>query len=187
MKKSNFLLPVLLLLAAGLSLSACGKKDSSFAARYTQNAMGANGIDPAQNQIAAESAAAAGYELDVVGISGVSYSDGRIKITSKIMVNNKVQDISTVHNGTNIVEGSLNLEGLDLKVIAMCADTSCEPYYLMISGYKGQTEIIQEGIKKHFKTTGNDRYQWIQAGKFLNFQSASNASSSGMVSLLNSK
>lgn len=186
MKLNNFF--KITMMVAVLSLAACAKKDSSFKARYTRNAFGAQAIDPARNQIAAEQADAQGYQLDVVGITGERYSDGKLKITSKIMVNDQVQNIYTVHSTNGqVVKGQITLNGLTLVIEATCADSNCEPYYLSVSAFNGSREVIQEGVKKSFNNSSYDRYQWFQPGSFMKFWSGSYSDPSGMIGYLNSK
>lgn len=185
MNKSKLWMNIILV-AAALTLSACGKKDSSFKARYTTNAMGASAIDPARNQAAAEAADVNGYKLDVVSVTKGGQSYNGTQVSVQIMVNNTAQNIYTVHNGENVVQGSVNVGGLTLQVHALCTG-SCDTYYLMVSGYQGGREIIQEGIKKSFYNASQDRYQWFQAGQFMPFWGGSYSATNGMIGYLNSK
>lgn len=186
--KSTKLYFNIFVLSLALALSACGKKDSSFQARYMKNAFGAQAVDPALNQAAATQADAMGYQLDVVGITGAKYADGRLKITSSIMVNNQVQNIYTVHSQPGqVVKGQVTLNGLTLVVETTCMDQNCEPFYMSVAGFKGSQQVIQEGIKKSFVNSEYDRYQWFQSGAFKPFWNGSSSDINSVIGFLNSK
>jgi len=166
MKKSNTLLLGLLLAVA---LSACGKKDSSFAARYAKNASGATAVDVTRNQRAAEVAQTYGLKnLDVINISKQG-SSGAVQVSSTILLNDTALDIRSEHTGANEVTTQLQISGYNVYVNTMCSNANCDIYFVMLTAYQGNTPVMQAGVMRYFTDTSRDRYQWVQGGSFIPF------------------
>lgn len=173
MKKSKFVL--FSLLAIALSMSACAKKDSKFSARYAKNKMGADVANGPATQTAAEVAAAKGLEADIVNIQRYWTPEGQPGprlVVSNILINNQEMPVTTSHMGTEVVEGKVDVNGYTVVFHAMCANSTCNPYFATMEIYKNNAMVIQEGVRKYFeKSTDEERdiYQWFQPGEALPF------------------
>lgn len=179
------------LLAGTLTLSACAKKDSEFAARYAKNRMGADVVDGVKTQEAGEQAAAQGLEADIVGVQRHWTPDGQPGprlVTAKILINNTEFSVSSHHYGTEVVNGSVDVNGYSVRYHAVCAEAACNPYYAAMEVYQNGRILIQEGIRVYFdKTTSEHRdvYQWLSPGNELPLMGADDQDVRGMVGYLN--
>ncbi|WP_413567978.1 hypothetical protein ACLWBD_09085 [Bdellovibrio sp. HCB117] len=191
MKDAKFLIITLLAVAA-MSLSACAKKDSEFAARYQRNKMGATVVDGAKTQAAGEQAAAQGLEADVVNVTRHWTPEGQPGprvVISTILVNNQEVPVTTVHSGTEQVNGRVDIAGYVVAFHAMCGNATCNPYYATMEVYQNNRMIIQEGVRVFFdKQTpaDEDRYQWFKPEESLPLVGAGGVSDpTGMVGYFN--
>lgn len=189
MKKYSYLFISLMTIA--LTMSACGKKNSDFAARYAKNKMGAQVADGHRTQAAGELAAAQGLEADVVNIQRFWTPEGQPGarfVTSTILINNQEMPVTTTHGGTEVVEGKVDVNGYTVVFHSMCANVSCNPYYASLEVYQNNKMIIQEGVRKYFEKTNTDEidlYQWFQPAEALPFIGADSLDAKGMVGYLN--
>lgn len=189
MKKIKFLF-LILGMASVFVLSACAKKNSSFASRYAKNGVGANVVDGEKTQQAAEQAAAEGLIADVVDIQRhwLAPVEQGLRVTSMILVNNQQIPVTTTHKATEVVEGRVNVSGYTVVFHAMCANEACNPYYAALEVYQGNLLKIQEGIRKYFEGTNIadlDTYQWFSPQNALLFMGANVTDTTGMVGFLN--
>lgn len=190
--KKNRLIFISFIAGIMMSISACGKKDSDFAARYAKNKMGATVVDGQKTQEAGEQAASQGLEADVIDIQRYWVPNGQAGpriVMATILVNNQQVSVTTSHVGTAVSEGFVNVGNHRVVFHAMCANDACNPYYAALEVYQNNQIIIQEGIRKFFEVTSPeqaDLYQWFTPDKALPFILNSNiADASGMVGYLN--
>lgn len=179
------------MLFVAVALSACAKKDSNFAERYAKNRAGATVVDGVKTQQAAESAAAEGLEADIVGatrsMADLGVSGPRI-IRATILINQTEFPVTSVHHGTEIVHGSVDVDGYSINYHALCANYYCNPYYAAMEVYKNGRIVIQEGIRIYFDKTSpehQDVYQWFSPGNELPLLGADSQDVRGMVGFLN--
>lgn len=182
---------VSLLLLMVFMVSACAKKNSEFAARYAKNKMGASVADGVKTQEAGEMAAAYGLEADVVDIRRyfvpVGQPGPRV-VMSKILINDQEIPVTTSHNGTEIVDGKVNVGNYLVVFHAMCGTVDCNPYYASLTIYQNNQMLIQEGVRKYFdkfKPEHTDVYQWFKPQEARPLLGRDMNDVSGMVGFLN--
>lgn len=189
MQKSNFFFALLLL--GSLALTACAKKDSEFAARYAKNRMGATVVDGVKTQQAAEQAAAQGLEADIVGVKRYWTPEGQPGprvVMATILINNTEFPVTSHHYGTEVVNGSVTVNGYNISYEAMCGDANCNPYYASMKVYSNGRLVIQEGVRIYFERSSaahTDLYQWLSPGQELPFMGSDVQDARGMVGYLN--
>ncbi|UXR63538.1 hypothetical protein EZJ49_10670 [Bdellovibrio bacteriovorus] len=189
MQKKNLFFAFLLM--GSLALSACAKKDSNFAARYAKNRMGATVVDGVKTQQAAEQAAAQGVEADIVGVKRYWTPEGQPGprvVMATILINNTEFPVTSHHSGTEVVNGSVTVNGYNISYEAMCGDSSCNPYYASMKVYSNGRLVIQEGVRIFFEKNNQaqtDLYQWLPAGQELPFMGSDVQDTRGMVGYLN--
>lgn len=179
------------LTAVALTMSACAKKNSEFAARYAKNRMGAEVADGVKTQAAGEQAEAQGLLADIVNIQRYwtpESQPGPRVVMSTILINDQEMPVTTSHVGTEIVEGRVDVNGFTVVFHAMCGSVTCNPYYASMEIYQNNKMIIQEGVRKYFdKVTPDDRdvYQWFQPSEALPLMGVDSQDPQGMVGFLN--
>ncbi len=179
------------LVSVVLTLSACAKKDSNFAERYAKSRAGATVVDGVKTQLAAESAAQEGLEADIVDVTrtmgNMGFSGPRI-IRATILINQTEFPVTSVHQGTEVVHGSVDVNGYSINYHAWCSNYHCNPYYAAMEVYKNSRLVIQEGIRIYFDKTSpehQDVYQWFSPGNELPLLGADAQDVRGMVGFLN--
>ncbi|WP_295899269.1 hypothetical protein [uncultured Bdellovibrio sp.] len=190
MKNFKFLF-IALLATAAMTMSACAKKDSEFAARYAKNKLGASVADGPKTQEAGERAEAQGLLADVVDIQRYFTPEGQPGprvVMAKILINNQEMPVTTHHWGTETVEGRVDVAGFTVVFHAMCGTVDCQPYYASMEIYKNNQMVIQEGVRKYFdeRAADGDRYQWFTPEKALPLMGSDSMDPRGMVGFLNS-
>lgn len=190
MKTFNYFL-ISFVAAVSLTMSACAKKNSEFAARYAKNKMGASVADGVKTQEAGERAESQGLLADIVDIQKYFVPQGQAGprfVTAKILINNQEMPVTTNHNGTEVVEGRVDVNGYTVVYHAVCANTDCNPYYASMEIYKDNKMVIQEGVRKYFdaQAATGDRYQWFTPESALPLIGADASDVRGMVGFLNS-
>ncbi|MFP5520177.1 MAG: hypothetical protein ACLGGX_09755 [Bdellovibrionia bacterium] len=178
-----------LVVVISMSIMACGKKDSSFKARYSTNGSGARAVDSSRNEAAANYAQSYGLKnLDVINIQKQG-SSGSVKVTSTIILNDTALDISTTHSGTQEVASSspMNIGGYSVYVNTMCSNASCDLYFVMLTAYKAQTPVMQAGVMKYFADSSQDTYQWISGSGFVPFYGSTWYDTNTMIGILLTK
>ncbi|WP_374030251.1 hypothetical protein [Bdellovibrio bacteriovorus] len=179
------------LLSGSLMMTACAKKDSEFAARYAKNKMGASVVDGAKTQEAGEQAAAQGLEADIVGVKRYWTPQGQPGprvVMATILINNTEFPVTSHHYSTEIVDGSVDVNGYNIRYHAMCGNDECNPYYAAMEVYQNGRIVIQEGIRIYFDKTKpehQDLYQWLSPGNELPLLGSSQTDPRGMVGYLN--
>lgn len=179
----TLLIPALL---AVVALSGCAKKDSDFAARYATNGAGASAKDASAAADAGEYAAQKGLtRADIVQVQRTSNGNGATVI-SQVVINNQQIQVTTQHTGTEIREGSLQINGYHVQFHAMCANTACEPYFAAMEVYANNELLIQEGIRIHFNNPAQSVYQLFSPSLARTFYYQNMNNTGGVVGYLNS-
>lgn len=192
MKKLNLLI---ILVMASLTLAACAKRDSEFAARYKTNKAGAEVVDGHKAQEAAEQAATQGLEADIVAVQKYftdMNSYGPYIVTARILINNYEMPITMSHTMTNgqhnVVRGSSTIAGHTVVFNAVCGNAECSPYYAAMEVYQNNQMVMQVGLMKHFNAAqvGLDRYQFFKPTEALPLVGNPMSGAPGMVDFLKS-
>ncbi len=163
----------LYILAVSVSLTACAKRDSEFAAR--KNGAGAPIVNGEQAANADAAAAAAGYTVDIMGIQPPVWNNGMYTVSSQISVNNKNYQIDTSHSTPGQVSStSANFDGATFQVSGVCGSEVCSPYYLVVEITRGNQRIKQMAMRKYFYYTNTnsvrDMAMSLGANEFMSIQ-----------------
>ena len=189
--KSN--LVKVLLLAAVLGLTACGRKGNSLRNKATQDRLGANLIDAAgvSSDQAIRQAEAEGITMDIVQIDGPHYCEQgqQCVVYGNLVVNEQSTETTTSHyisamqadyqsymyygqmNITNASSGNVQIAGFDARVTAQCAGTACEQYYVLVELYKNGQPRYQLGLRYDFQSPSARAYVFRGASGWMTYSS----------------
>jgi hypothetical protein len=168
----------LYIVAAAVALSACAKRDNDLAAR--RNGAGAPIVNGQQAANADAAAAAAGYNVDIMGIQTPVQSGGGLSVTSTVSVNSKNYQINTTHYQEGQVSSTTaTFDGANFQVSGVCGSSTCSPYYLVIEITRNGQRIKQTAMRKYFYYTGansnRDMAMSMGANEFMTIQDIINA------------
>ncbi|MNS62741.1 hypothetical protein D3C72_958130 [compost metagenome] len=181
---------VMALVSAMVLLSSCAKEDSEFAAKYAKNGMGGSAQDGAAAQRAGEFAEENGLQADIIRVTR-SGGNGNTILRATILINNRQKDVESQHSGTEVVEGTTEIDGFEIRYHAVCPNKACEPAYAGMEVYQyfknHNNKMMQVGVKKYFDQNTGDAYQWFQPAEALPFMGSSFTDASGLVGFLSKK
>lgn len=161
-----------IILVAFVSVAAfagCAKKDNSFASKYAKNAMGATAANP---DIVGQAFESAGFTMDIVYIHTVTRGlpSANSVFASTILLDESSQQVQTAITPGNIngfATGQTTISGKKVTVAAKCANTDCNPYYIVATAYLNDVAKLQVGYKFYSleSTADRDKYQALGPGQ----------------------